>query len=159
MTTSPEARKVCRDCGVEQALDAFPRQPGGRLGRHPLCKACRSAQERRRYARDRERILEGQRTDSRRRARVRWRALQRKYGLDRHEHHAIWVAQRGSCAICHVRADRLVVDHDHRTGRVRGLLCDRCNRALGHLRDSPGVCTRAAEYLRGSVPAPEGTGT
>ena len=45
--------------------------------------------------------------------------------------------------------------HEHkfevRTGKVRGLLCDPCNRAIGHLKDSSGICSRAAEYLRGSV--------
>ncbi|MGK2948022.1 MAG: endonuclease domain-containing protein, partial [Acidimicrobiales bacterium] len=52
----------------------------------------------------------------------------------------------------------LVVDHDHRTGAVRGLLCGPCNRAIGLLRDSPVVCRLAAEYLRGSVRGANCTG-
>lgn len=68
-------------------------------------------------------------------------------------------AQRGVCAIC---ADRekplascmtprpLVVDHDHETGAVRGLLCNQCNRGIGMLGDSSTYLNRAAEYLDAS---------
>lgn len=50
------------------------------------------------------------------------------------------------CAICG-REDRPVVDHDHRTGRIRGILCHRCNIALGHLGDSPNRLLSAVMYL------------
>ena len=45
------------DCGEAKPLDQFPLQNGGRHGRHPLCKSCRAAQERRRYARDKDAIV------------------------------------------------------------------------------------------------------
>ncbi|MFZ6004635.1 MAG: endonuclease domain-containing protein [Actinomycetota bacterium] len=139
--------KRCRECRASKPLESFPLQKQGRLGRHPLCKACRAAQERSRYARNREEILEAARTDDRRKQRVRWRALARKYGLGRHEHETLFVAQRGCCAICERRHAVLVVDHDHRTGMVRGLLCVNCNFALGELRDDPTRCESAAQYL------------
>lgn len=150
MISEPEPRKRCRDCGLTKGIGEFPIQRGGRLGRHPVCKRCRAAQERRRYQRDRVAILERARTDDRRKERVRWRALERKYGLSKHDHHSMWVAQRGCCAICGVRHERLVVDHDHRSGVVRGLLCVGCNFAVGELRDDPALCDAAARYLQGS---------
>ncbi len=58
--------------------------------------------------------------------------------------------QDGRCAICRRatgETKRLAVDHDHRTGEIRGLLCSICNRMLGHLRDDPKAFWRAAEYL------------
>jgi Recombination endonuclease VII len=140
-------RKRCRVCGDDKPLEQFPLQRLGRLGRHPLCKPCRAAQERLRYARNRAAILERARNDERRKRRVRWRALARKYGLDEHDHAALVVAQRGCCAICERRDTRLVVDHDHRTGQVRGLLCVTCNFALGEMDDDPTRCHRAASYL------------
>lgn len=73
------------------------------------------------------------------------------YGLDELGYQALLDSQNSRCAICGERASPLAVDHDHRTGQIRGLLCDRCNRAVGHLQDSPGICLKAAEYLRGSA--------
>lgn len=59
---------------------------------------------------------------------------------------AMLVTQDGVCAIC-LTAPAVHVDHDHRTGAVRGLLCFRCNAALGQLDDDPLVLRRAARYL------------
>jgi hypothetical protein len=140
--------KRCRDCGEEKPFEDFPLQKGGRYGRHPLCKPCRAAQERRRYERDRERILAKKRGDEKKLRRTRWRSLERKYGLFQHEYEAIFTAQRGSCAICEVRRSPLYVDHCHETGLVRGLLCSNCNFGVGDFADDPDRCERAAAYLR-----------
>ncbi len=139
--------KRCRDCREVKPLEAFPLQKGGKEGRHPLCKPCRAAQERQRYERDRERLLQEKRVNKRWRRRARWRALERKYGLPQHEYEALFAAQRGCCAICELRPDRLFVDHEHATGQVRGLLCSNCNFAVGELGDDPARCASAAAYL------------
>ena len=58
------------------------------------------------------------------------------------------------CVICG-DAGPLVVDHDHTTGKVRGMLCNHCNRGLGHFRDNPLFLEFAAQYLYASADAPE----
>ena len=73
----------------------------------------------------------------------------KKYGITEDQYQQILQLQNGVCAIClrHQRYKRLSIDHDHKTKRVRGLLCNWCNRALGKFVDSPIRLRRAAEYL------------
>lgn len=83
------------------------------------------------------------------------------YGLSSEEYMKIYEYQDGTCAICK-RArglrKKLSVDHDHATGEVRGLLCQKCNRdVLGHLRDDVNALYRAADYLM-SPPARQALG-
>lgn len=58
------------------------------------------------------------------------------------------------CVICGSE-EKLVVDHDHATGKVRGMLCNHCNRGLGHFKDSPMLLEFAAQYLYASSDAPQ----
>lgn len=58
------------------------------------------------------------------------------------------------CTICGSR-DRLVVDHDHKTNTIRGMLCNHCNRGLGHFRDDPDLLEFARIYLLSSQNDPE----
>jgi hypothetical protein len=78
--------------------------------------------------------------------------VQRRYGISREEYDALLVRQNGVCAICQnpqsrKGTKRLSVDHCHKTKKVRGLLCAKCNMAIGILADDDARCTRAAEYL------------
>ena len=68
------------------------------------------------------------------------------YGMTVADLDAMLLAQHGVCAICQT-APAVHVDHDHQTDKVRGLLCFRCNAALGQLGDDPLVVRRAARYL------------
>lgn len=59
------------------------------------------------------------------------------------------VLQDGNCAICYrpIWQGDFRLDHDHKTGAIRGLLCDKCNAAIGFLKDNPDYCRNAALYL------------
>ncbi len=73
----------------------------------------------------------------------------RKYGITNRQYDLMLNLQRGGCWICRrpPAKRRLAVDHCHKTGRVRGLLCFRCNRGVRWFDENPGRLRRAAAYL------------
>lgn len=80
------------------------------------------------------------------------RDLRLRFGLSMAQYEELRLAQDGRCAICGTdqpggRWGTFAVDHDHLTGRVRGLLCFRCNRAMGLLQDDAGIASAIAVYL------------
>ncbi len=85
------------------------------------------------------------------RGNLRRSSLQRKYGISVEDYDCLLQFQGGGCAICkqtETKKKRLAVDHDHSTGKIRGLLCTRCNTAIGLLKDSIVLCENAAGYLK-----------
>ena len=72
--------------------------------------------------------------------------LRRRYGITAEHAEQMLTEQHGLCAIC-MEAPAVRVDHDHATGRVRGLLCFNCNGALGQFRDRADLMARGALYL------------
>lgn len=78
--------------------------------------------------------------------------LARRYGITEAEYDKLLSDQEGCCAICHRHAsalgEPLAVDHDHRNGRVRGLLCTDCNLGLGKFRDRVDLLEEAITYLQ-----------
>lgn len=82
--------------------------------------------------------------------------LQRKYGMTLSDYLQMYHNQQGTCKICKSPFEIQMenawnktanVDHCHTTGKIRGLLCNNCNRGIGHLKDSPDLLRAAAEYL------------
>ncbi len=73
-------------------------------------------------------------------------AFSSRYQISQVDLHAMEAAQGGRCGIC-ARARELVLDHDHKTGESRGLLCNRCNVGLGQFVDDPELMLTAIAYL------------
>lgn len=77
--------------------------------------------------------------------------LKREYNITIAQYDTMHLYQGGVCAICGLanqRGQRLAVDHDHKTSKVRGLLCDLCNRGLGLFGDNQTRLLKALLYLR-----------
>lgn len=123
--------KKCTKCDVEKPLEEYG-SAGARLRAN--CKSCVSEYNRKRYSNP---IL---------REREQFRAIKTKYGLSKEQYLEM---VEGGCQMCHTDI-KLVVDHCHDTGRVRGILCHWCNIAIGHLKDNPELALRAYYYLGGS---------
>ena len=148
-------RLTCAECGHAGPPDDFHREASSRTGRNRRCKPCRNARNREHVQRDPERRRETmqrwQRSNPDRYAAAKREHKLRRYGLTSARYDALLAEQGGVCAICG-DAERdgwdFAVDHEHASGRVRGLLCRRCNVGIGLLRDSPEVVTAAADYLR-----------
>lgn len=70
-----------------------------------------------------------------------------KYNLSNDEYLKLFEEQKCVCAICGLQ-DVLQVDHDHVTGKVRGLLCGKCNKALGLFNDNTDIINNAISYLK-----------
>lgn len=86
-----------------------------------------------------------------RKAHAHERHVQNTYGLKSGEYTNLYQKQGCCCAICRRatgKSKRLAVDHNHKTGLVRGLLCGPCNKMLALARSNPAFFTRAARYLK-----------
>lgn len=161
-------KKRCKHCGELKDDELFYADAASRDGRRPECKACTAVRRKRWYQANREqemarvrawqesnkdRHLANQRARRARpevRARERAGYLKRKFGITPEQYDEMLAAQGGVCALCG-RTPRddisLHVDHDHRTGVIRKLLCFQCNNALGDLGDDPDLLRAAADYL------------
>lgn len=78
--------------------------------------------------------------------------LKRRYGFTYEQYIEMLAAQDGRCAICGTteswsRSNRFAVDHDHSSGKIRALLCHKCNRVIGSMEDDPELLRKAADYI------------
>lgn len=81
------------------------------------------------------------------------RNLRKKYGLTPEQFDSMLKACDGRCQICKVVLSEITnesvcIDHDHQTGAVRGVICNRCNRMVGLAHDNPAILQQAARYLK-----------
>ena len=143
--------KWCPTCKVEKALSEYTILKSGKRKGHPVgaCKECRTVLHKNRKRKDPS-IYE----------RVEWPCkLKRLYGITVEQYDDILAKQDGKCAICGSESlysrsykstarAKLSVDHCHATGKIRGLLCTRCNRALGLIGDNIETALRMSEYLK-----------
>lgn len=134
----------CPTCCLTKPRGEFYKNLANKNGLSTWCRPCTREYQRTRYTKKPRDSMPTR--ERRRRNNLAW-----KYGITHEAYDEMLAAQGGGCALCsHVPSGnerRLAVDHCHVTKRVRGLLCGRCNRALGLLRDDPALCCAAAEYL------------
>jgi hypothetical protein len=127
------SEKQCRKCNKLKAYSQFDIDRGKKDGYHLWCKDCREKRNKEKYISDP--LL------------AREKNLRRMYGITAEQYQVMFNAQKGLCAACgkpetaiDKRTGTLVnlhVDHDHKTGAVRALLCQGCNIAYGQLGEDP----------------------
>lgn len=139
--------KTCSSCKETKPLTEFGLQRG--RPRHH-CKQCKNKESREWYEKNKDRKKE---LSKNYRHTKKNQDLNKKYKISLHDYNNMLAEQNHSCKICNTHQDSLkralCVDHDHSNGKVRGLLCDTCNRSLGLLKDNIDVLKRAVNYLEG----------
>ncbi len=143
--------KKCSKCSFPKSLNEFHKAKS-KDGHKGQCKKCvLERQEKYRnenYEKVSARVRESRKVnaDHYHHYSKRWKLMNR-YGLTIEDQDRMWQAQQGLCACCHNLMTRPVVEHDHKTNKVRGLTCNGCNRGLGFFDDNPAKLRAAAEYL------------
>lgn len=135
-----EKEKWCNRCKVWLGLDKFRVRPINRRcisGREAYCRKCANEYNRKYYT-----------TEKRKNS-----ILKHRYGVDKGWFDSTLLKQKNKCIICGDRGNYkgkalLVVDHNHKTGQVRGLLCHRCNVFVGYLEANPGLVIKVKKYLK-----------
>lgn len=132
--------KKCTGCDQVKYLDLFSLQKTGVSGRNAKCKACKNDIAKKYFKSNSGIILMKQKGR-------RLKNLLKKHGLTEETYMGMLKNQNYSCAICEKPNDNLRIDHNHKTGYVRGLLCNPCNLGLGQFKDSPDNLNAAIAYL------------
>lgn len=156
---SPESHRTCSKCGVTQEIYAFYRHKQSRGGYSTTCKVCHNANGKSWYNKNRDKRLNYQRKyAAKNRERLRglttgWSRL-RRTGVTEEQYSGALREQDERCAICNRHQSELKMalcaDHDHKTGAFRGLLCGKCNTAIGLLNDNPLLIQKALKYMEAS---------
>lgn len=156
--------KTCAKCHQDKLEQEFSRRKTAKDGLHSVCKSCcgldylavsgkRRAQSKARYAanpeKHREKVRKWREHNS-----DTWKGMCLRKDYWPHlsaaealiEYQKLFNKQGGKCAIC--PNECMCIDHDHLTGKVRGLLCHTCNSMLGHSKDNPKTLEAGADYLR-----------
>lgn len=138
--------KTCTSCNEEKPLeDFFNRNLKTKDGKNSHCKAC-----------EYEQIQNWRKNNVGSLRQIERRAhLKRQFGITVEQYEELLASQNECCAICERHSSefktRLAVDHDHVTGRIRGLLCTYCNhRLVGRHRDG-GLLRKIADYVEGGT--------
>jgi len=125
--------KKCTKCDMLKPLSEFSESKSEKGYKQYRCKSCNKA-----YRETRKDL-------------IREYQLQYKFGVSLELYNKMMEEQGNSCKICKkgcVTGRKLAVDHDHKTGKVRGLLCSPCNRALGYVNDDLNILSEAITYLK-----------
>ncbi len=141
MPAQPVKQKTCAQCGKLFPISMFTNYAQSSDGKHSWCRDCKQKKA----------CLYNARPDEQQK--IRARNLKRNYGITPQDYDRLYESQKGMCFLCGRAGKRtglregLAVDHNHQTGKIRGLLCNTCNRALGLFREDVTVLQRAVRYL------------
>lgn len=142
--------KECSKCKLNKCTSLFYKDSSRSDGLQKLCKPCDNDRVRERKKRTgyKESPEKSKRWRAKNKSKTRFQRIKRKYNIDEEGFNDILESQGNSCEICKSSEWLPVVDHDHLTGSVRGLLCSNCNTALGLLKENEDSVMGLLNYIR-----------
>jgi hypothetical protein len=134
--------KKCTGCKKLKSKEDFSKRSDRKIGVQAKCKECQGKDAKKRRKKMPEVFKNYDRKTH----------LKRHYNLSLDEYNLIYEKQLGKCACCgkhqHELKRALDVDHDHTTGEIRGLLCSRCNTAIGYVEEKKEILEEIILYLK-----------
>tara|TARA_R110000868_G_scaffold385140_1_gene652886 strand:- start:207 stop:632 length:426 start_codon:yes stop_codon:yes gene_type:complete len=130
--------KCCTRCGEDSPITNFHKKRTSSTGLDPWCKQCKSVY-RKQY------FIDNQEKETIRGRLKAWKNAGISISIDSYRSQS--TQRNNKCDICAKQVVSLHVDHSHTTGKLRGLLCGSCNRALGLFQDNPDIINKAKIYL------------
>ena len=142
--------KTCSKCKLLLSLDKFNRDSYNPDGFQYRCKSCREEYRKSIAPNERQRVSNWRKGNP---DKYRNCHLKRTYGITLEDYNTLLASQNGCCAICKSsqpggRMKWFCVDHDHKTNKVRALLCGACNQSLGFARESTIILEAMICYLK-----------
>jgi len=148
--------KICSKCEIKKELSCFYNKKSCKFGVASICKKCSGDRRRDQNSRKalglsplpKKRVYNIELHDPEYKYHTR---LKRIYGISIDEYNTILSNQNNCCAICNRHQiefkKRMHVDHCHKTGKVRGLLCSNCNQGIGHFYENINFLKNSIKYL------------
>lgn len=151
--------KICTKCGIEKILTDFHFHKAGKFQRISWCKDCQRQQRKEYHLLHKKESKEYSKIYNLKNKEVlKIRRLKYRYGITIEDYNNKLIEQNGVCAICEKKETkfdprandfrRLSVDHNHKNGKIRGLLCTNCNTALGRFNDDIKMLYNTINYLK-----------
>ncbi len=163
--------KRCMGCKQTKPSECFSKSKNERDGLYHYCKQCSAKKAREWYSNNKEKVSQWAKANRSKIREVKKKYkeehpekiklatrecnLKKKFGITLDEYEALHIRQNGLCGICGLpetarfrgKVKNLAVDHCHKTSKVRGLLCQSCNTALGGTKDSIEILKKMIRYL------------
>lgn len=135
--------KYCKKCDSIKEDSEFYVCKTRKDGMQIYCKDCISKEVKDNYKKNKTRLIKKQRKYN----------ILNRYGITEIDYDKMFIQQKGRCAICcsdkskRTNSKHLCIDHSHKTGKIRGLLCHDCNVILAKLNDDVDMCKKIISYL------------